>query len=213
MAVLLLQTLFCASGRVSTISGQASVSEDYVNTPAGTHDGSDATQDKGSAAGDGESIQPQLFYLVRYQLQPATTYGIIQFVRVKLRHYKFNDGGGTVSCQPTINGLGVGTPNTTPTSDFINASFDIATDAGQPWTNARVNSKTWGFTISIFGVNPGDSAAGSISELVVELWGVAVSGQSSYTSNRFDISQPIAERLPEESAAVARGDRRFMRQE
>jgi hypothetical protein len=42
---------------------------------------------------------------------------------------------------------------------------------------------------------------------------VKLSGYTSYDLNRFDISQPIALRTPEESAAIARGDRRFMRQE
>jgi hypothetical protein len=173
----LLGTLYCASDRrLQALSGHVGPSETSANTPAGTHDGSDATLD---AAEEGAPCS--LNYVVGYRLAPAAVAGNIEFLRVMIRA-RASSGG---LMQPVLRRIQRGATQAV-SAGLAWYQFDFAVDpfTDLPWTNPAIDEQSWGFSISADDVGAGTAA---VSELLVEAWG-----------------SPAAPPMPQESLSPAR---------
>jgi len=187
--VIKLATLYCASSRIRELfSGNNSPTEDGVNTPAGTHDSSDATYDGAWDGGDGDSLDPLIDYAVDYVMDTAAVSGTISYVRVQMRERRWSMGGLTASIRPYVGGLDQGTPVTTilDGSTYKDRWWYLYTDSGGArWTNDSFNAKRWGFHGNAFHLGDFfDETHVDVSEYIIELWGLSSAFPAQFSGLR-----------------------------
>jgi len=181
------QTLFATGGREILIAddfGGDSLIENFdVNTAAGTHDGSDVTQDSAHWL-DGFLTASSGHVEVIYAMDPVTFTGAIDFVRWHLRAW-FEELSGTAHIRQ-ISGVwvvaGFGATNTVATRNMtgINSPTGIDLDVtvnpntGQPWTAAQLNTRSFGMQLDHFTLDPAGTGTETFmrcSEFWIEIWG------------------------------------------
>lgn len=166
------QTLYCASGRVATVTvTSGAFTETNINTTAGTHDDSDATLDGAQAAGDLVNVGAGI-YRVEYALDAFTVGGTISFVRVIMRARTTGTGISLDELAPSINGTTRGTAQS-PTASYASYQWDFTTDPAdsQPWTIAKLAAQKFGLWYDLRTTTNATTAAGSVPELKVEVHG------------------------------------------
>lgn len=142
-----LQTLYCASGRASTVDQISGTVTDTANTVAGTKDGSDATIDQVTFAGDG-FVVAQGSDKVVYTIDALTSTAPITKVRVRLRAKRLAvvPAPSSNDLSPCLGTSSIGTA-VNPTTSWAWYEFDFTTDPRDSgaWTAAKIASAKWGF--------------------------------------------------------------------
>lgn len=187
---ILRETLFAASARQSVVTdlndADTSFLENGINTPAGTHDGSDLTYDS-TYAQDGFSLPAHGFIQIFYTMDVATYPGPIAFVRWKLRHFKDQISGNSVPAGTVINAWtaaagpvalaqvpGIVSIPTFPA--ILDTNIDALVDPFTlaPWTLAGLNARKAGFGLTTENDFQGafnSTTEAKCSEFKLEVWG------------------------------------------
>jgi hypothetical protein len=168
------ETLFATGGRETLIAddfgGDSSIINLDVNTPAGTHDGSDSTLD--SVHHQDGVLQKASGHLER-----------IDFLRWHLRGWHVDIvGNPTRQISGVYVETGFGATNTVATRSLaaisvptdINLDVAINPATSQPWTAAAINARKAGFQLDSFdlnGVAGGWESQTLCSEFWLEVWG------------------------------------------
>jgi hypothetical protein len=192
VASVLQETIFASGGRESQIvddhDDDSVVAEVAINTPAGTHDGSDVTLDA-VAYTDGINAAASGHMGVIYTMT-ATYAGTISFARWRLRASRNDFSGGPTGSQitPAKNATGFSenysilsrTTTLVAAPPVLDLSLDVQLDprTGLPWTLARFNDGLmYGFQLDLdratTGVGEGVDCEVRCYEFWIELWGPA----------------------------------------
>jgi hypothetical protein len=174
----LLQTLYAVSRDTPSILAYPAGGEDYANTPAGTHDGSDTTRDEAHAT---TVTDGTVNHSVAYAVDACTVAGTIDFVRAvsRCKAVGATDGSGlslaTDDGGDYSNAIGPsGTPGASYSDVWFDAEgvFDGDANFVSAWTASLINARHFGVAIS-----GGRSVAGTVtvsgSEFRLEVWGPA----------------------------------------
>lgn len=170
------ETLFATGGRLQNFDLSDGIPTDSPNFPAGTHDGLDATADAFDLEDDGFG-NATCGSVILWAMDPATYAGAISFVRVVVRAAKTDAlAAATEYMAGSISPFGAAPFGAalvlTATGVYEAGSFDIAADPADalPWTAAKINARSWGVNINIFGIYSG-IAQTVVPELRLEVWG------------------------------------------
>jgi len=174
--VQLRQTLFAVSSRESLLNAFSGLVTEIPNTPAGTHDGSDATIDGLETQSDG--VNPGSGDLiVIYTLDSATYAGAIAFVRLVARATLDPGSFASISGLQARYGtvvtftIGLGDPVSPVPTGFTPHNFDAPLGPGAvPWTAASINANKFGIELGIDNTFI-DLETLKVSEFRLEIWG------------------------------------------
>lgn len=173
----LLATLYWSSQPAETLNDYGPTGAVITRsiTVAESHDGSDLTYERLTAPDDvANSINGNADLWLERALDTAAVSGQIAQVIVKARAARINATNCAGQYDVVMNGAKVGTADTL-TATITNYSRTFTTDPadGQPWTNAKINGKTWGAVLSAQSTAPSfnRNPTASLYEWSVEIWG------------------------------------------
>jgi hypothetical protein len=206
LIVTLLQTRYATGNRVYLLSH---ATQTAANTPAGTHDGNDATEDAATLVPVGGTS------ILSYSFDPTAPAVSIAFVRIRARAKGSEPTGpGLMVLQAKLgfSTIGVGSFGLTTSFADYSADFTVNPFTGNPWQPEEIDAVEWQVQQRM-NSSFGPSTEGHCSEFFIEVWGdnrpISLGGYTSYDLGLATLGSPEAERLPEESARAWVGDRRY----
>ncbi len=164
------QTLVATANRESDFDCTTGGCSETANTVAGTKDSNDGTADQLNVAGDSFVIGDGHLGVI-YTVTTAAVAGTIDFVRIICRARVTDPQGlGTIYGLAGVDAIGAQVPLTT---SYASYTFEGSTDPvdSNPWTNAKINSRKWGFFVTGQSGDPDDASDSEVTEYRVEVWG------------------------------------------